>query len=329
MDVAAQIPKVYCDRRIGNCHKYILSTTGPSRMFIPEEFKHCVVFLGMQKSHDSDVRLCGTAFLVSYPVQLQNGGHKIFYYLVTAAHVIKEIQDERSCDAKVYVRFNKEAGYDFLKTDLHHWVRIEENNSIDVAVCQFELSPEMAIKSLPFAAFATHDIMEREQLGIGDEIFIAGLFREHWGKKRNTPIIRVGNISALPEEDVHSKKWGNLERPYLIECRSIGGLSGSPVCVFTDLYLDPTMQDEDEHKFIRISNKRQFRTLYLLGLIHGHWDQVDSLGMNSARGESINMGIAIVIPCDHIVRVFDSPQLKSARDEYLQNWIEKHGVTPD
>jgi hypothetical protein len=69
--------------------------------------------------------------------------------------------------------------------------------------------------------------MEAEQIGIGNEVAFAGLFVNHHGKKRNEPIVRFGNICGIPSEPV-STKAGDIEA-YLVESRSVGGLSGSPV----------------------------------------------------------------------------------------------------
>ena len=45
----------------------------------------------------------------------------------------------------------------------------------------------------------------------------------------NLPIVRLGAIAAMPGEYIKTD-WGCL-RAYLIEARSIGGLSGSPVFI--------------------------------------------------------------------------------------------------
>jgi hypothetical protein len=66
-------------------------------------------------------------------------------------------------------------------------------------------------------------------IGIGDAVFITGLFSHHPGKARNLRVIRVGNIAAMPDEPVKTQR-GEMEA-YLIEARSLGGLSGSPVFV--------------------------------------------------------------------------------------------------
>ena len=93
-------------------------------------------------------------------------------------------------------------------------------------------------------------------------MFISGLFLHHFGKSRNIPIVRIGNLAALKEEKIATKSFGEIDG-YLIEARSTGGLSGSSV--FLNLGL------------VRFFEGRATRytadtdTVYLLGLIHGHY----------------------------------------------------------
>jgi hypothetical protein len=55
------------------------------------------------------------------------------------------------------------------------------------------------------------------------------------GRKRNIPIVRTGNISMIPSEKVPGiqiRRGESVESEvYLIEARSVGGLSGSPVFI--------------------------------------------------------------------------------------------------
>jgi len=63
--------------------------------------------------------------------------------------------------------------------------------------------------------------------GVGDEVVTVGLYTSHYGVDKNIPVVRVGNIAALPDEPVLTSS--GYVRAYLIETRSIAGLSGSPV----------------------------------------------------------------------------------------------------
>ncbi len=46
------------------------------------------------------------------------------------------------------------------------------------------------------------------------------------------PIVRHGAIAAMPGEPLYDRKTGLSFRGYLLEVRSTGGLSGSPVVAY-------------------------------------------------------------------------------------------------
>jgi len=71
------------------------------------------------------------------------------------------------------------------------------------------------------------------EIGPGDEVFIVGRFINHegkQGKQRNLPSLRFGNIAMMPWEPIKHPD-GHLQESFLVEVRSIGGYSGSPVFV--------------------------------------------------------------------------------------------------
>ena len=75
--------------------------------------------------------------------------------------------------------------------------------------------------------FADDKFILENEVGVGDEVFITGLFSHHHGNHKNIPIVRTGNIASMPEEKIQTQNY--LREAFLIEARSIGGLSGSPV----------------------------------------------------------------------------------------------------
>src|SRR5260370_40507944 len=80
------------------------------------------------------------------------------------------------------------------------------------------------------SAVVTQDVLVATRIGLGEEVAIVGLFGSHYGKSRNIPIVRIGNIAAMLEEPVFTKEYGYIEA-YLIEARSIGGFRGAAVAV--------------------------------------------------------------------------------------------------
>lgn len=143
-----------------------------------------------------------------------------------------------------------------------------------------------------------NDQMYKEyNISLGDEVFIVGLFRHHVGSLKNIPIVRVGNLAALNEEKVVTPS-GERDA-YLIEARSIGGLSGSPVF----FNLGSVRAFGEDLKFLK-------KPIFILsGLIHGHYDvenlNEDNANEDSLTPEKINTGIAIVTPIHKVIETIE------------------------
>lgn len=73
-----------------------------------------------------------------------------------------------------------------------------------------------------------------------------------------------------------------------------------------------------------------------MGLMHGHFDVrplPDEIGADAIEKETVNMGIAIVVPASKIMEVLDQPMLKKIRKEeeaaHRKRVKEKNFPTPD
>ena len=66
----------------------------------------------------------------------------------------------------------------------------------DVAVIPLTLDREHAVSSISKFNFVT----EQNVYGVGDDVFMIGLFMDHAGVSTNVPAARFGNISMLPDE---------------------------------------------------------------------------------------------------------------------------------
>ncbi|MQY67535.1 MAG: hypothetical protein GH159_04405 [Dehalococcoidia bacterium] len=260
---------------------------------MPEEVRKCVLFVGLPTTLPDKrpgLRLKGTAFFVAVPSKSKEG--KGYIYLVTAKHVAVKLEGKNFA-ARLNMR---DGSAKRLKGDSARWWYHPTEQSVDVAVIPWVPPPEVDFKLIPLKAFLSDDIIQSEDIGSGDEVFITGLFAHLSGSEKNLPIVRFGNIAMIPDEPVPTS-IGMIEA-YLIEARSIGGLSGSPVFVY------------------KIAKGRG--KLYLMGLMHGHWDippenKNDSVITDSFG--SVNMGIAIVIPAKKILEVLNHPKLVERRLE--------------
>jgi hypothetical protein len=125
----------------------------------------------------------------------------------------------------------------------------------------------------------------------------------------------------MPEEPVQTAN-GKIEA-YLIESRSIGGLSGSPVFVYLGNW--------------RLIDKKWRQasgfTFTLLGLMHGHWDideaDIDVSIPDTNKQRSINMGMAIVIPVEKILETIKQPILLKKQRELIDKKSAKTPPVPD
>jgi len=285
---------MFCDHRIGGAERWYLQRA-EDYMVIPDDIRKCVGFIGYQKP-DGTVLFAGTVFFVAR--KMDTIPDRAFVYAVTARHVIDSIRGKGI--NMVLLRLNrKTSDAVWVRTRVQDWISNSSDASVDVAVTRFNLDEPLAHKVIPLEASATSHIIQEHKIDVGDEVFLSGLFAPHVGRKNNIPIVRVGNIAAMLHEKV-STSIGEIDA-YLIEARSIGGLSGSPVFVNVTGV---------RHGVLTITDAPQ---LFLLGLMHGHFDSeffpLDSFADASGKA-GINMGIGIVVPVEKIIEVINQPAFR-------------------
>ncbi len=291
---------MYCDRRLGGVPKYYLARRSDADMRVPEEIRKCVVYLGKPSTTpDGQESMApeGTGFFVAIPSEMHSGINYI--YLVTAKHVAKELMGER-----FIIRANVKGGRAVFITgseDTRWWTH-PTDDSVDVAVIGWAPPDIVDDRRVGLEMFLDDDIMRTKNIGLGDEVFMTGLFIHLAGSARNQPIVRMGNIAMIPDEPIPTSDLGDIEG-YLIESRSIGGLSGSPA-------------------FVRETVSMGLGAFYLLGLMHGHWDIPSEQRDDSARPDApadsygkVNMGIAVVVPAKKIREVLFQPGLVEMRSD--------------
>jgi hypothetical protein len=269
-------------------------------MRVNEEVLQCVVFICLPQvmpNGKKGTSFIGTAFFVGVPSNQLKG--RSYVYLVTAKHVA-----ERFGDKPFLLRVNdKKGSCTYVEVNGIPWFHHPTDESCDVAIIPLGLSQELfEYKLLPLDMFLSDEIIREKKIGIGDEVFITGLFVHATGSQRNQPIVRMGNIAMMPNEPVPTD-LGDIDA-YLIEARSIGGLSGSPT-------------------FVR-ETAIGLGKFYLLGLMHGHWDippeKKNDFLLSKEISGSVNMGIAIVVPAKKILEVLNHPVLVQKREEYEESY---------
>lgn len=317
------------DYRLGNIPRaFVTDNEKDINMQIPDEIRKCVVFLGHSNKDKTEIVLKGTGFFVGidYPNK-----DRTFVYLVTARHIIANIKERKlAVDNNIFIRINKkDGGFDFIAVPINMF--IPHPDPVDVMI--LPLAPDIGIYdylTLPYHMLLTQDIIEKQNVSLGDDVFMTGLFVRHTGKEKNIPIVRAGNIAAMPEEQVYNKFFGNMDA-YLVELRSLGGLSGSPV--FVNLSGNRIMKpNKDNGITTTMSSGHRF---YLLGLLHGHWDldsaiqDVITEDYQQEKKEKINTGIGITIPSIQISETLNQPIVRNIREQTIKSINNKNAPTED
>jgi len=298
----------HVDYLCGGEARYTFANAGYCPMAIRDEMRKCVVFLGLKKANGS-MHTGGSAFWI-----IRVLGETRFAYLVTARHCIDEIT--KLGLKEVYIRANFRSGKaDWIKTRASDW-KFHPQESIDVAILQRELPAEIDHlgfeQSWFYGGGNPPKFLRETPIGIGDEVFVVGLFTQRVGNNKNIPIIRMGNVSAMAdnEEPVQTTKGPMVA--CLIESHSIGGLSGSPV------FVECQISGAPNHS----------QAYYLLGLMHGHFG-CDDLSADSAKKDGkLNSGITAVVPCERITETVDHHFAESERVSVEKDKI-KNAVIPD
>jgi hypothetical protein len=302
---------------------WFVAATRETFVLVPERTRKCVLFIGIKASGIFKPR--ATAFLI----EIQDQQH-LWRYLVTAEHVVSGLLTKGH---DIWLRVNNKSGPpQELKIAPKDWWYHPETDvpKTDVAVVPILLDNESDVNAVPIwgpkSVAATREVIDDIRIGVGDEVVVTGLFRSHHGQQRNVPITRIGNIAMLNEEPVKTKYCGYVDA-YLIEARSIGGLSGSPTFVHL-----PAIRTIDGKAGLH-QEKRIFQ-LYLLGLMHGHFD-IEDLNLDVVidheddSTSGIHAGIGVVIPVEKIIETVMQSELSEMRRKAVDEDRKQGGATPD
>jgi hypothetical protein len=317
--------------RLANSPQWYLIPPQDINMRVPHSITKCVVFIGTETANPAEpIKWRATGFFVSFPSTLASASspNRGFMYLVTSKHGVRKLEG-----GDFYIRANTKDGksktFRVMK-DHKWWFHQDPVCPADVAVFpiwQEDFISLLDYESIKATMFLTDETIENKSVGVGDEVFVVGLFSKHTGKEKNLPIIRTGNIAMMSDEPIPTTLFGNIEA-YLVEMHSIGGLSGSPVFVLKPVPL--VVATESETSFVMTSTSQ----LFLLGLIHGHWDVeadeiVDEDAEKSGVKSSVNVGIAIIVPAKKILETLNCKELVEYRAKAEAAYNAKHSPTPD
>jgi hypothetical protein len=286
---------------------------------VPEFVRNWVGFLGYTDGREDTFR--ATAFIVYVHFSRGNGCH---YYLVTARHNIDLLRGKQ-----YFFRLNRrrrgtptESVTVQIPESARWFEHPTESRATDVAVLPFELPAGVNQDCVWLSELATSDEdVTMGRIGCGSEGIIVGLFTPYPGENRNVPIVRTCHLAAIDDFNplrIRAKRVDEPMEAYLVEVRSIGGLSGSPVFIKCDESL-PRVDIEYDERYL------------LLGLVHGHWD-VHRGELSKHLGvedDEINSGIAAVVPAKKIVETVNHPELAAMRTQIEEAVAAGKAATAD
>ena len=274
----------------------------------------CVAFVGEVTHRDAtgvSGDLLATGFFVSVPCEdakMQAQGACAVYF-VTAKHVATDLAGR---DAYFLVNDLRGGTTTFDRIMGDRWWFHPTDSTADVAVGQVWPHRTADIISVSLVQLAGPEMLKGLDIGIGDEIYVTGLFTPAPGTARNIPIVRHGNIAMMPTEQIQTEL--GYADVYLVEARSLGGISGSPV--FVRPTIDFKISDRKGRPRDAFAAGLGFP---LLGLMHGHWDiresEINKAFFDQDRKRGVNLGIGIVVPAIKILETINQEELVAIRRE--------------
>ena len=301
-------------------------------MFLDERLRKATTFLVADV--DRERKEIGTTFFVAKSLDTEDEASTSnvstpasrTIYAVTARHTILDYKDEI-----IFIRVNTTDGcFEDLRTLASNWTPHPETDVAVYDMIRFKAEINIPglggqpdtkladICTMNFTMLATSDYLNQTQVGEGHEVFILGLFTGHSGKKQALPIIRFGNIALMPREPVEvffsqtdmRNNVKNYIAAHLVECRSMRGLSGSPV-----LFYEPPLGSNEVMgpTTLGAAMMTRFQLPVILGLVHGLYEEEESRLV-----KEINAGISIVIPSQKIRETIMQKKLAGERKQALE-----------
>jgi hypothetical protein len=285
---------------------------------IPDEYLDCVLYLYPSEADaDAGTRTGGSGFWVGVPISSKAWA----IYAVTNKHIIQ--------NGNSVVRLSTQDGRKaFFPTVERDWVFHSDGD--DLAIYSPSLEHNLANCRLNFVRrervvdYGRFRVMD---VGPGDDVFAVGRFINHEGRQRNLPTARFGCIGQMPWEPIQ-QDTGFMQESFLVEARSIGGYSGSPVFLHSANFRFGARQI--------ISGPT--RGPWLLGVNWGHindWGPVcDASGrpVNPGRPRDMqvrtNTGMMAVVPAWKLAELLDGEELARERAATAKKLREEEAENP-
>jgi hypothetical protein len=254
----------------------------------------------------------GTGFVMAVPMENVEPLVLDHTYVVTNRHVILG----RSEPAVVLQR------HDGLRVPIalpaSSWLAHPDGED-DIAIAPL---PELSLDEYDIAAFPltyciTKDKVGGLDVGIGVDVYYLGRFKAD----RDVPSItsiRFGNISSMPVMVRHPRFKKDVES-YLVEGRSRGGFSGSPVVA---MLKGPIVDTGHSRSVIHLGLDQ-----FLLGIDWSHmteWQEARVRGTAAELMVDLNAGIMCVAPAWRIADILMRDEFVAQRQSDRDDWIQRN-----
>jgi len=279
--------------------------------------------------------LSGSGFFVFVD---EGEGEVGFTYFITATHVLWGDCRKRNAkfppDGDVVIRINRLRGGTMdISLQKSEWLFHKDRRFVDM--CAVYLSDprhkylsegDVSVMNIAnLAVSSSNPGIPPVKMMLGDEVFITGAFWPRLGAKKNIPIVRTGNIAALCEEPIEF--FSPKQAAYLVETRSLGGISGSPV------WFDPNTRHGGSGRSwgpVVTTNTQTGKSseptvivpYRFVGMVIGTWHS--QIGIDFVPGDENkidaewNTGISVVIPDFRILEFLMSDSLKQQRIKAIE-----------
>jgi hypothetical protein len=305
---------------------------------VDDRIRFCTGFVGTGTSENFIAH--GTCFCVH--VIEENFS---FDYLISAQHLLwphRRRNRESPPDDPMMVRLNTAKDTSrVISAHPNAWI-YPDDPTVDVCAFRFDdlvhtAVDEFECNSINLSTMVVHP-KDVHDPGVGDEVFICGAFVGRVGYRKNIPVVRIANIAAMPEEPID---FASPRQPaYLIETRSLGGTSGSPIF----LNLDPTRVRRRAAGYrVGVMNQetqkpREHLILpyMLLGMMiysHGGNYTQDFVSESDSdvhpfKDADFNAGMAVALPVQLILDLLNSDSVKAARMREIEERKKRSGARP-
>ncbi len=201
------------------------------------------------------------------------------------------------------------------------------NQANDIAL--IPIMPDVTVFDMLALPIAREEVVKQRSeiwdVALGDEVCAVGLYTSHHGRTKNVPVVRIGNLSALCDEPVDTLK-GAVDA-YLVEMRTIAGLSGSPVFIV----VPPVGSRDGQVAVFNGFNVVPLGILVGYHVVASKEDQVpvprfrESNAPQNEQDEYYspderNTGFGIVIPIERVMEILERKDLQAEMRLAVDAW---------